>query len=365
MINIIQDLATPHNNQLIKELAKAPGVGVRLWYAAEKDPALYQWSTNITHEIMPANIYGKSFNWRFVLYCVKNRNEKFLLIGWMNINTKLIHLIFFMLRRPFNHWTDNPVPVKWNFSPLKWAMSHVSYGFLKYSNSKIFCVGKTAVNFFLNKGFCRERLVNLPIFVSCNISSLSKGNNDGFFSSLKLPNDKFVVSAGSRLIYDKGYDLLVRAVALMRQEIRSDIMVVMVGEGDAKLEIAGLIDEYGLSDQFIMIDWLEISEFRSVIFNSNVYVHPARFDAYGGTVLAMSLGVPVIGSNGAGAAVDRIKDGVNGFLYEVNDVQSLAARIEWMYTNPSDCKKMGGSALRTACEWPVSRGVEIICSNLV
>ena len=107
-INLIQDLATPHNNVLIKYLTSCSNVRVNLWYACDQDVSQYQWTTNITHEHGPANIYGTGFNWSFIKYCLTHPNERYVIVGWMNINTRLLHLLFFLLRRSYNHWTDLP-----------------------------------------------------------------------------------------------------------------------------------------------------------------------------------------------------------------------------------------------------------------
>jgi glycosyltransferase involved in cell wall biosynthesis len=79
----------------------------------------------------------------------------------------------------------------------------------------------------------------------------------------------------------------------------------------------------------------------------------------------MALGVPVIGSYGAGAAIDRIQQGRNGFLYDAEDIQSLANFITLLYQNPDLRRRMGSEALKTAQEWPPSRGVQILVDHAI
>ena len=365
-INLIQDLATPHNNVLIKYLTSCSYVRVNLWYARDQDVSQYQWTTNITHEHGPAKIYGTGFNWSFIKYCLTHPNERYVIVGWMNTNTRLLHLLFFLLRRTYNHWTDLPqsetesIGLKHRF--VRW----LAYKILEKSRSKVFGVGSTTLNYLRGLGFAESKLVNLPIFVESDEDLPAYHGQRGQISDkYSIKPDDFVLSAGSRIIHEKGYDLLIRAVALVDLEIRRNLKVVIVGTGVCVSGLEQLISELKLSHQIILEKWLAIDEFKALIANSDIFMHPARADTYGGTTLGMALGVPVIGSYGAGAAVDRIQHGCNGFLYEAEDTQSLADFITLLYQNEDLCKLMGQEALVTAKLWKPERGVQILFDHTI
>jgi glycosyltransferase involved in cell wall biosynthesis len=140
---------------------------------------------------------------------------------------------------------------------------------------------------------------------------------------------------------------------------------VIVGSGESLLGLQQLITELNLSAQIVMEQWLAVDDFKALIANSDVFIHPSRFDSYGGTTLGMALGVPVIGSYGAGAAFDRIEQGRNGFLYDAEDIQTLAKFITLFYQNPKLKQSMGEAAYKTACQWHPQRGVDIILKNAI
>jgi glycosyltransferase involved in cell wall biosynthesis len=366
IINLVQDLATPHNNVLIAAFKDCNEAQIKLWYARDMDQSRYQWSTNISHEHFPAEIYGTSLNWRFIKYCLSHPEEKFVIVGWMNANTRLIHLLFFLLRRPFNHWTDLPDPkaqgmsLKQNF--LRWS----AYKLLKHAHSKVFGVGATTLICFRGWGFSAKQLVNLPIFVAVDEDLPAyHAKRSQLLEQYAINQQGFLISAGSRLIQEKGYDLLIKAIGLLDAVIRQHIKVVIVGSGDCLSELEQLVIDLNLSGQIVMEKWLAIDDFKALIANSDVFIHPSRFDSYGGTTLGMALGVPVIGSNGAGAAFDRIKQGRNGFLYDAEDIQALANFITLLYQNPELKRRMGVEAYKTACQWPSRRGVDIILNNAI
>ena len=121
-INLIQDIATPHNNVLISEFLDKPDIQLNLWYAVRSDTKLYQWSKDLANEFTVANIYGTSFNWNFIKYCLRHKDEKYILVGWANINTMLLTFLFFLFQRPFNHWTDIPNSHDKNLSSMKKAL---------------------------------------------------------------------------------------------------------------------------------------------------------------------------------------------------------------------------------------------------
>lgn len=365
-INLIQDVATPHNNVLIKSLCENPDIRLNLWYAKDQDLNSYQWSKNITHEHKRATIYGERFNWSFLRYCLTHPNERYVIVGWMNTNTRWLHLLFFLLGRPYNHWTDLPNPigelVRFPQQIIRW----VAYKILKWSKSRVFTVGKMTREALKKWDFPSLRLVDLPIFVDLeNDLSIYRDKKEDIRKKYSLQEGDFLLSSGSRIVYEKGYDLLINAISLLDLEMRKRLKTIIVGSGKQVPELEDLIRRLGLSDQVILEKWLSIEDFKALIANSNVFIHPARVDSYGGTTLGMSVGMPVIGSTGAGAAVDRIEHGKNGFLYEPEDVQTLANLIALLFSDPEMCRRMGQEAWKTAQAWPPSKGCEILVQHSI
>lgn len=366
VINLIQDLATPHNNVLIEQFAGREDVKIKLWYAQAQNNARYQWSGDISQKHSVANIYGTRLNVSFLLYCLTHSHERFVIVGWMNTNTRLLHLLFFLLRRPFNHWSDLPNPIQEGMTLNQRFLRWSAYKLLRYSRSKVFVVGKVTMDCFRAWGYPENMLVNLPIFVSLSDDLAAYRNRYGeIFKHYEVPQGGFLISAGSRLIFLKGYDLLIKAVADLTHSLRKKIKLVIVGFGEEKASLDEQIADLRLQDIVKIENWMEIEDFKAVIANSDIFLHPARFDSYGGTILGMALGVSVIGSTGAGAAVDRIEHGFNGLLYEPNDTKTLTKHIETLLNDELLRKRMALAGQATASQWPPSRGVEILLNHTI
>jgi glycosyltransferase involved in cell wall biosynthesis len=366
VINLIQDLATPHNNVLIGAFSGRKDIQINLWYAKSQDRSRYQWSRDISQEHFSAVIYGSRLNISFLWYCLSHPDERFVIVGWMNINTRLLHLVFFLLRRPFNHWTDLPNPKVECISVPRRLLRWAAYRLLRFSHCKIFAVGKSSLNLFRAWGFPEKRLENLPIFVEIDEDLGSYRSELLEIRSLyEVPKNGFLLSAGSRLVFDKGYDLLIDAIAKIPPGLRSKIRMIIVGSGEEFDTLQRQINLLGLAETVRLLDWMDFHDFKALIANSDIFIHPARFDSYGGSILGMALGVPVIGSTGAGAAVDRIEHGRNGLLYEATNTAALARYISQLVQDVELRKQLAEAGRQTALQWRPGRGVDILLLNSI
>jgi glycosyltransferase involved in cell wall biosynthesis len=363
---LILDRATPHNNILIKEILKNDSVNLKICYAIEEDKKRYDWKNSPTHSIKEAKIYGRLLNFKFLLKCIFSSESKFIIVGWSNINTILLHVIFFLLRRKYNHWSDLPdLDVK--IRPIyKQYFRNSAYWILRNSKSHVFGVGIHSINGFIKLGFPKSRIFNLPIFIEVtNNVKISGSLRNNLCLKHKIPIDKFILLSGSRLVHEKGYDLLLSAFSLLEKDIKQNSSLVIVGSGEELVNLKILAQKLDISNNVLFLGWLEMNDFIDLMRISDIFIHPARFDSYGGTIYAMEASLPVIGSIKAGAAIDRIEHGINGFLYQPNDINSLAMYISKLYNNPALKESMSQAARKTALRWHPSLGVDTLRKHLI
>ena len=315
-------------------------IELTLWYAIEESEE-YNWEKNITHEIKQAQIYGDSnIHWPLVLHLLWRRTEKVFQVGWSSPTTRMLVVLFFIFRRPYNMWTDYPNDEK-KRSRIKHYLRELFYCLLKYSNTNIFCVGKMTVDYFVERGFSRFRLLNMPIPVETSKSKMDYlQHRERIRSKYHVTNDDFFLVAGSRLTYAKGYDLFIKALSILSRVMRERVKVLIIGEGNEKENLLQQIQNEGLTGNVFIEDWMDIEEYHAHISNADVFVHPARFDAYGGSIFAMALGVPVLGSSGAGAIIDNVESNVNGIIFQKYSVDSLSKKIAEIMTK-NDLAELG------------------------
>lgn len=365
-LNFIQDIASPHNNVICKALNEDSEIELNLWYC-QNQAEMYGWKEDLTNAIKPAKMYKyKNIDLTFLWYCLTHRKEKYLIVGWQNINTKLLLIIFCLLRMKYSVWFDCPNDSTKRSLPKKIARSFF-YSILKLSKSHVFGVGNVTLDYFKGRMFNADRLTNLPIFVDVSKAPETyKNHKQHILNKYSVDKDDLFLSAGSRLVYDKGFDILIDAISMLPSEIRNKLKCVIVGKGEEKERLISLIYSHDLQKNVFLEDWMDIDDYRSLAACSHMFIHCARFDAYGGgTLNAMAAGCAVIGTYQSGSAPDRIVDNKSGFLYNAEDYSKLVEIITWCFENKASCDEMGKNAYAIADKWKPEQGVNILKGNLL
>lgn len=355
-LHVFQDLATPHNNALIEAFRRLfPDVRLVTWYTMRTYDVL-PWKDSLAQQV--DNHYCDSWGERLrVLWRVlAHPDETFLIVGYLSMTARVMMGLFWLLRRDFLYWSDHPVEEK---TPMRRLLRRVAYAILRRRARRFFVVGQHTADYFSARGFPPERITNLPVFVS--VPRRAEADRGPVRERYGVGPDQRLAVAASRLDYNKGYDLLLEAIAMLDDAHRARLRLVIVGSGPEEEKLRRLASTERLRDCILFQPWLEPAEYAKALSAADFFLHPARFDAFGGgTLYAMAAGVPVIGSDGAGSAVDRIRHGENGLIYPRRDVAALADRIRWMLDHDEERRAMGRSALATAEEWPPERGARIL-----
>lgn len=130
-----------------------------------------------------------------------------------------------------------------------------------------------------------------------------------------------VVLFVGRLSYEKNADLLIRSLPLMP----GDTTIMLVGDGPARADLEAEADRTGMRDRIVFTGYIHGDELVSHYSAADVFVSPSVFETQGFTVQeAMSCGLVVACGNGR-AFTDFIRDGENGFLFDLTEEQCAAA----------------------------------------
>jgi D-inositol-3-phosphate glycosyltransferase len=171
----------------------------------------------------------------------------------------------------------------------------------------------------------------------------------------------------------KGLDVLIEAIALMRQRIVYQeypfCLAVIGGDPDASPEkmtaemarVQALCQQYGLDDMVAFLGKRSQDSLPYYYSASEVVVVPSHYESFGMVALeAMACGVPVVASQVGGLAY-LVQDGKTGFTVPSGDAQALCDRLTELLTNPDLRQKMGEQAAEFARQY----GWEQIASQLV
>lgn len=155
--------------------------------------------------------------------------------------------------------------------------------------------------------------------------------------------DQVIVSAG-RLSRVKGHDVLVAAVAELRERFPR-LRALIAGTGTERSSLERAISEHHVEQHVRIIG--EVNDIGPLLRAGDAFVFPSRLEGMPFAILeAMSFGLPVIATQFGGA--DEIVDsGRNGLLVPVDDPRQLAAAIEVTLNHPAQAIAMAERARQT------------------
>lgn len=167
-------------------------------------------------------------------------------------------------------------------------------------------------------------------------------------AGLGLAGDRTVVLCVSRLEYVKGVDLLIRAWALIPQEVRSGLYLVVAGDGQGRSTLEQAISALDQPDSV----WLAGMQpaIRDYYWSADLFVLPSRSEGMSNALLeAMACGLPCVASAVEGN-VDLVDDGGTGLLFEAGDPASLARVLQNLAGTPEKWAAMGQRARQAVVE---------------
>ena len=134
-----------------------------------------------------------------------------------------------------------------------------------------------------------------------------------------------------RLVWEKGPDVFLEAVALLRRRLGS-VKVVIAGSGPWEAELRAMATSLGLSD----ISWLGwVDDTTSVFSALDVLILPSRTEALGLVLLqALAAGCSVVAADAGSGVRDVLLGGRLGAIVAVNDPAALASSTEEVLANP-------------------------------
>jgi glycogen(starch) synthase len=145
--------------------------------------------------------------------------------------------------------------------------------------------------------------------------------------------ERLVLSWG-RVQYEKGFQVLAGAMALLRQRVPG-VRCVIAGRGSYLPELQMQIDLEGVSDLVQLAGFVADDELRSLLHRAGCVVIPSLYEPFGIVALeAMAAGAPTIVARTGGLA--EIVEGTGaGLLFEPGSSEQLADRIEQVLTRPA------------------------------
>lgn len=182
--------------------------------------------------------------------------------------------------------------------------------------------------------------------------------------SVEKCNHYVMVATGS-LIYRKGFDLLIKALAQLK--IPSNIWSLkIIGEGPERKNLQNLIDLLGLTNNIELLGQLTRNNIAKVLSDSDIFILPSRSENFSVAIIeALACGLPVITSDCGGSA-ECINDS-NGILFQAENIDALAESIMKVLSqyNRYDRKKIAADCYRNYSSQATAKQLEAVFTNVI
>jgi glycosyltransferase involved in cell wall biosynthesis len=157
-------------------------------------------------------------------------------------------------------------------------------------------------------------------------------------SSDALPHPWFVSSqppviiAAGRLSAQKDFSTLIRAFEKVRRTTKARLLIL--GEGDMRVELAALADRLGLQEDDIQMPGFVANPF-AYVSRAAVFVLSSKWEGLPGVLIeAMACGTPVVSADCRSGPREILEDGKWGRLVPVGDVSGFATAIVEVLSTP-------------------------------
>lgn len=211
---------------------------------------------------------------------------------------------------------------------------------LQYVSTKVVAVSEAVKVSLLTQGI-REN----------NIAVINNGVCLENFSILQQSPLYFLYIG--RLVHDKGVDVLLHAIATIK-----DVELIVVGDGPEKESLTKLAESLHISSRVFFKGPQRNPQ--TFLKNALALVLPSRREGFGLVLVeALAAGVPVIATH-VGGIVDIVSDDFNGLLVQEGDSEALAHAIQRL-TDEKIRIRLASHAQASAAKFSIRAHIDAVC----
>ncbi len=355
---------TPYWNAYFSELAREHDVDLYVHYRIGV-PGTHPWKFSGTCGYKHRNFVKPRIipDPPAILSVISKRDAMFVFAGTKGLSKVIMLFLVIMLNRRFIYLNDT-FPDNYLNGLKGILVRRLLLSLVFRYAEKVLSTGTAGVERLIKFGCPQSKTVNFPYFIEIpgagEIRTGDKIVPPGWEN--RINQDDVVFLASGLFIERKGFDIILEGFSryLHRNDARG-VKLIIAGDGPLKERLRQNAKELHLNDNVYFTGWVDPDRLEEFYGMGDAFIHMARFEPYGVVVLeAMARKLPVIGSDGTMAVLDRVHHGENGFIIQSGNVDELTETIEFCRTHIDRLRSMGKAARESAEKWPPGRGVKII-----
>jgi len=161
-------------------------------------------------------------------------------------------------------------------------------------------------------------------------------------------NDPVILVTTSRLVHKNAIDDVIRALALLPDNIR----FLIYGIGPNEVMLKALAKNFGIEHRVKFMGYVEHAELPALLGKCNIFIRPSRSEGMGNSFIeAMAAGLPVIATQEGGIA-DLLFDAkrnpdkeTTGWAVDKDSPKQIAEAVKDILTHPEVVAKVKANAL--------------------
>lgn len=261
-----------------------------------------------------------------------------------------------LLRRPRAFWTDTP-DTRWRRgAPRELARRALVRAVFAHFD-ELWSTGRPGRETLEAMGSSPDKTRELPFFLDLErlaaVDDARRAQAAQFRTEHARPGAVVFVGAG-QLAAKKRYADAIDALA----EVPGAVLW-LCGTGPEEESLRARARQRGVAERVVFHGWVQPDTMELAYLAADVFVHPAARDPFPTVVLdAMTWGKPVIGSDVSGSVLDRVTDGVEGFVTREGDVAEIARAMRVFVDDRARIASMGAASRAKAERYPVSLAFE-------
>jgi glycosyltransferase involved in cell wall biosynthesis len=297
---------------------------------------------------------------------VRQNNIDLIILNFFSLTDPLILGVYFTGVKIV--YTEHSSGLPLRRGPLKHAISKIIHWFISRRVSKYIGVS----NFVIKRIRVTHHVSGDKVVMVYNGVNLERFRPRDVFSTRRevgLPQNRPILCSVANLIPEKGIQVLLRTVAqLVHEKERTDILLVIVGEGHYRHELEHMTAELDIMDNVLFTG--RRSDVHLIVSASDIVVVPSVWEEAFGLIIAeaMACGRPVVASD-IGGIPELVANGITGLTVRSGDTEELMTALYQLLESPDKRREMGEAAERKATEkYDLTKQVKKlteICDRLV
>lgn len=346
---VLTELIAPYRIPVFNALARHQGIDPHVIFFSENDPTLRQWQVykeeiEFSHEVLPS--WRRRIGKHNVLLnrgleaALRRSAPDAIVCGGYTYLAAWQSLWWARRKRvPFVLWSES--------TAMDLRRGNASIEFLKMKFMRAcdaFVVpGKSSLDYVRRFTVPEEMIFQAPNAVDSGWFARTvagvRRNAAKHREELHLPS-RFFLFVG-RLVPEKGIFDLLDAYGKLPPAVRSEVGLVLAGDGVARAEVArraATLDPGSVR----IAGFLQREELARYYALAEAMVFPSHSDPWGLVVNeAMACGLPIIATAAAGCTADLVEDRWNGRVVPPGDPQHLASAMLELAANAEMRRGMG------------------------